>query len=330
MQSLVFDRLSILAEPLRARMLRLLAQEELAVGELARVVQTSQPTASRHLKQLGAQGWVARRKVGTATWYHLDRQGLDGGQKALWTLVNSELSEEARDPRSVVAADDGRLITVLAQREGDAEEMFRRLGSRWDEVRREQFGDGHVVPTLLALLPPGQDIVDLGCGTGAMLERLAPAAGTLTGVDRERAMLDVARTRLDQSLSPDVAARVVLREGLLSALPLADTSADLALSTLVLHHIREPELVFAEVARILRPGGRWVLLDMVAHDRLEFRRTMGHQHAGFAPDDVQRWATDAGLRLERWQTLPLDPSAQGPGLFLAVLTPPCGPPRRNG
>ena len=80
----------------------------------------------------------------------------------------------------------------------------------------------------------------------------------------------------------------------------------------------------------MRPGGRWVLLDMVAHDRLEFRRTMGHQHAGFAPDDVQRWATDAGLRLERWQTLPLDPSAQGPGLFLAVLTPPCGPPRRNG
>lgn len=320
MATALFDGLSLLAEPLRARMLRLLAREELAVGELARVVQTSQPSASRHLKQLGRQDWVLRRKVGTSTWYRMEPARLDAQQQAIWGLVGPALEEEAADPTSVVSADDQRLETVLAQRDGDAAEMFRRLGSRWDEVRREQFGTDYLLPTVLGLLPEDQVVVDLGCGTGGLLATLAPAVHTAIGVDRERAMLQAAEERLAHQLGKHDAARVRLLEGLLSALPLQSASVDCALCMLVLHHVRSPAPVFAEVRRVLRPGGRFVLLDMVAHDREEFRRTMGHQHRGFSEDQLTRWAQEAGLRLSRLTPLPPDPAAQGPGLFVAVLT----------
>jgi ArsR family transcriptional regulator len=286
------------------------------------VVQTSQPSASRHLKQLGRQGWVLRRKVGTSTWYRMEPARLDPQQQAIWALVGAALDEEAPDATSVVAADDRRLDTVLSQRDGDAAEMFRRLGSRWDEVRREQFGTNYLLPTVLGLLPEGQVVVDLGCGTGGLLATLAPAVRTAVGVDRERAMLQAAEERLAHQLSKQDAARVRLVEGLLGALPLETDSVDCALCMLVLHHVRDPAPVFAEVRRVLRSGGRFVLLDMVAHDREEFRRTMGHQHRGFSEEQLTQWARGAGLGVARLTALPPDPAAQGPGLFVAVLTAP--------
>lgn len=307
MTSSLFDRLSQLAEPTRARMLRVLAREELAVGELARVLQTSQPTVSRHLKHLARGRWVAQRKVGTATWVRLARE-LPPEAARLWALVEEELEAEET---SVLAEDLRRLEVVLAQREGDAEAMFRRLGSRWEAVRREQFGEAYLLPALLALLPPGLRVVDLGCGTGELVALLAPWCGAVQGVDREAAMLEVARERTGGL------GNVALHRGLLDALPLPEASVDLATCVLVLHHVRELEPVFAEVARVLVPGGRWVLVDMVAHDRDEFRLSMGHAHAGFAEARLRELALAAGLSCERWQHLPPDPAAQGPSLFVA-------------
>lgn len=309
----LYERLALLSEPLRARMLRVLEQAELSVGELARVLQTSQPTVSRHLKQLHAAGLVHTRKVGTASLVRLDPRELPEGAGALWDLVRAELEAEAVDPRSQLAEDARRLDGVLAQRAGDSEALFRMLGSRWDEVRQELFGAAYVLPALLALLPEGQVIADLGCGTGAMLPLLAPVAGRLLGVDREEAMLAVAAERC--SGLPNVE----LRQGLLDALPLQGGSVDLALCQLVLHHVRELPPVFAEVARVLRPGGRFVLLDMVAHDRDELRATMGHVHPGFDEDTVRGLAVGAGLRLRSFRVLPPDPEAQGPGLFVATM-----------
>lgn len=313
MSSPVFERLSALAEPTRARMLRVLAVHELAVGELARVLQTSQPTVSRHLKQLDAGGWVLRRKVGTATCYRVDAATLEPEAAALWAVVRAPLDEDALDPASLYAEDLRRLDGVLAERSADSEELFRRLGGRWDEVRQELFGEACVLPALLALLPPGLTIVDLGCGTGAMLPLLAPVAARVVGVDREEAMLEVARARVEGLDN------VTLLRGRLDDLPIDSDGVDLAVCALVLHHVRELGPVLAEARRVLRPGGRLVVLDMGEHDREDYRQTMGHQHLGFSREQVGALAAGAGLSLASWRLLPPDPRAHGPGLFVAVL-----------
>ncbi len=311
MTSPLFARLADLAEPIRVRLLRVLAREELAVGELARVLQTSQPTVSRHLKQLDEGGWVSRRKAGTASYFRL-AQG-EPEARALWDVVSTQIEAEAADPASQYAEDLRRLEGVLAARTGDSEELFRRLGGRWDGVRRELFGDGYILPALLALLPPGRVAVDLGCGTGAMLPLLAHSVRQVIGVDREAAMLDVA---LDRARG---FSNIELRRGLLDNLPIESASVDLALCQLVLHHVSTLPPVFAEVARVLAPDGRWIILDMVEHDRSEYRDTMGHQHLGFSEATTRALAADAGLSLAAWRVLPADPAAQGPALFVAVI-----------
>lgn len=308
----------MLSEPIRVRLLRILAREELAVGELARVLQTSQPTVSRHLKLLDGGGWVLRRKVGTATYYRLSVDALDADARRLWEVVAAEIEVEAADPVSLYAEDVRRLEGVLSLRAADSEELFRRLGGRWDDVRHDLFGEGFVLASLAALLPAGLVFADLGCGTGGMLPVLAPGAARVIGVDREVAMLEVAAAR-----TADLP-NVELRRGLLDALPVETGAVDLAVCNLVLHHVRELGPVFGEVARVLRPGGRWVVVDMVEHDREEYATTMGHQHLGFSEGGLAGRAREAGLHLGAWRVLPPDPSAQGPGLFVATLVRPRG------
>ena len=293
-------------------MLRLLSRDELAVGELAKVLQTSQPTVSRHLKHLASGGWVQQRKVGTATWVRAARD-LDPSAARLWELVSQELEADAGDT-SVFAEDLRRLEVILAQRDGDSASLFRRLGSRWESVRREQFGEAYLPPALLALLPEVGRAVDLGCGTGELLGLLSAVCGEVVGIDREAAMLEVAQRRTAEL------SNVRLERALLDALPLPDHSVDLATCLLVLHHVRELAPVAAEVGRVLRPGGRWVVVDMVAHDRDDFRRSMGHAHAGFSEDQLQALAEAGDMRLRRTTILTPDPSAQGPGLFVAAFT----------
>lgn len=309
----LFDRLTALSEPIRVRILRVLAREELAVGEIARVLQTSQPTVSRHLKLLDAGNWVQRRRVGTASWYRLLRDQLEAENQRLWDVVSEEVEEEAEDPASLYAEDLRRLEGVLSQRTGDSEELFRRLGGRWDSVRQELFGEGFTLWLLGAMLPQGQVVADLGCGTGALLPILAESAQLVIGVDREQGMLDVAAER--NAPLPNVS----LRRGLLDALPIEDGLLQLAICGLVLHHVRELGAVAAEVARVLAPGGCWVILDMVEHDREDYRSTMGHQHLGFSEKGLGLLAEGAGMKLRSWRLLPPDPVAQGPGLFVAVV-----------
>lgn len=306
MNGSVYDRLSCLAEPLRVRILRLLEREELAVGELSRVLQSPQPTVSRHLKQLDEGGWVQRRRAGTAAYFRLAELG---EAAPLWAVVRDAIDEE--EP-AAYADDLRRLDRVLASRAGDSEALFRRLGGQWDAVRHDLFGSDFVLPALLSLLPPGLVVADLGCGTGGTLPLLAPVAERVIGVDREEAMLEVAASRAEGL------ANVELRRGQLHALPLADAEIDLALCQLVLHHVADLAPVFAELRRVLRPGGRVVVLDMVEHDREDYRSTMGHQHLGFSRATLQTLARGAGLSLVSYRELPVDPAALGPGLFVGV------------
>jgi ArsR family transcriptional regulator len=187
------------------------------------------------------------------------------------------------------------------------------MGGDWDALRATLFGDLFTSEALLALVSPRLLVADLGCGTGFATELLAPVVGAVIAVDREPAMLDAARQRLG-----DVA-NVEFRKGDLTALPLADGEVEAAVCLLVMVYLDDPAGAVAEMARILEPGGRAVIVDMVRHDRSSYLHTMGQKHLGFACSDVQAWASAAGFAEVRHRLLRPDTSAKGPGLFAAVL-----------
>lgn len=306
----LFEHLSLLSEPTRVRLLRLLEQEELGVGELSSIVQLPQSTVSRHLKALITKGWVERRSEGTSSLVRMVAgAGLGPGGLALWGVVR-----EACDG-AAFAADRERMQSILAQRRVDTRAYFGRVAGSWGQIRSELFGASFTLPTMLALLPPDWVVGDLGCGTAEAAAVLAPAVKGVIAVDNERAMLGSAQRRLDE-LALD---NVELRQGELTALPIADNELDAAVMVLVLHHLPDPAAALREARRTIRGAGPLVVLDMVAHRRTDYRRRMGHQHLGFSPTALAEHARAAGQSVRSLRVLPADPDAQGPPLFVATL-----------
>ncbi|MCZ6834509.1 MAG: metalloregulator ArsR/SmtB family transcription factor [Planctomycetota bacterium] len=300
--------LSTLSDLARLRMLRLLEQQELSVGELARAMQLPQSTVSRHLKNLSDGVWITKRSEGTASLYRMAPDRISREAMELWTLTKQQLGSPP-----ALEEDDARLDEVLAQRRTDSKSFFGRLGSEWDQLRRELFGDQFTLEALLSLLPGDSIVADLGCGTGNAAEFLAPQVMKVVAIDREPAMLEAAKKRLVKLKN------VEFRLGELDALPLEDDSIDITLLLLVLHHIDDPVAVINEVARTLRPGGMALIVDMIAHDRESYRHTMGHVHLGFKESTVKSWVRKAGLRMNRFQRLRPDTRGKGPGLFVATM-----------
>jgi ubiquinone/menaquinone biosynthesis C-methylase UbiE len=304
----VLQRLSTLNDVARLRVMRLLAQHELSVGELGRALQLPQSTVSRHLKLLLEGGWIVKRAAGTASLYCLVADALDDGARALWALVRDQLGTSTTD-----VDDDARLVEVLAERREDSKAFFGRVGGDWDHLRRELFGDHFTAEALLALLDTSWVVADLGCGTGNGADLLAAHVKTVHAIDREPAMLAAARQRLSAH------GNVQYHQAELASLPLADGSVDVVTILLVLHHLPEPIVALREAARVLRDPGAVLIVDMVAHDREAYRHTMGHQHLGFAEKTVRNWAKTAGLRTAHYARLRPAIAAKGPGLFAATL-----------
>ncbi len=298
--------MSSLSDPTRARVLRLLERQELAVAELCEVLQLPQSTVSRHLKVLADDGWAGSRRDGTSRLYRMSEANGSSARR-LWSLLREQLSESG-----TARADDQRLERVLAARRNQSQAFFASTAGRWDKLREEMFGPSFDLRALPALLDEGWTVGDLGCGTGGLAESLSPFVAKVVGVDSSAAMLSAARRRLKG------AANVELHRGEMESLPLPDSSLDAALLVLVLHHLPEPPLALAEVARVLRPGGRVLVVDMQPHEREEYRIEMGHAWLGFAPDALERWLAEAGFERARLRPLPPDPAAKGPPLFAAT------------
>ncbi len=301
------EHLSALSEPLRLRVCRLLEQQELSVGEIARIVQLPQSTISRHLKVLGSSGWLQRRTDGTAALYRLDGEMLPATAQALWQAVRETVTRDVQ-----AAEDDRRLERVLAERRTDSQSFFSRLGGEWDAVRDELFGRAFAGRALLGLLPRHWTVADLGCGTGAATALIAPFVASVIAVDQSETMLEAAQARLAGAAN----VRCVAAD--LEALPLETSSVDAAVCMLVLHHVENPGAVLAEMRRILRPDGTAVVVDMAAHQRQEYRQTMGHRHLGFAEGEMAGLLTAAGFWAGRIVHLPAEAEARGPSLFVAT------------
>jgi len=301
----IFDRLPVISEPTRARLLRVLAHVELGVGELGRVVQLPQSTVSRHLKVLHTDGWVERRKDGTANLFRLS-EDLPVGAEVLWPAV-----QQAAESRWG-AEDDHRLDAVIAARTVDSQTFFGRNAERWEEMRTELFGQGFQLATLASLLPSDWTVLDLGVGTGSIAAELAPVVCRVIGVDREQAMLDAASRRCEAYPN------VELVQASLDDLPLDEDVVDAALCMLVLHHLADVPAVLAEARRVVRPGGKLVILDMMEHDREAYRQTMGHAHLGFSEVGLCEALNEAGFEQGLWRRLPADLGVAGPALFVVV------------
>ena len=300
------DRLSVLGDETRTRILALLERSELTVGELCRVLQIPQPTVSRHLKTLAAEGWVEARADGRNRHYRVATD-LGESSRALWNIVRGEIGESAP-----YATDTERVRSVLDERRLRSSAFFAASAGRWDAVRAELFGSATGLAPLLGLVDSAWVVGDLGVGTGALTASLAPFARRVIGVDRSSEMLDAAEARLAEADNVD------LRIGELEALPIADAALDLAILALVLHYVVEPLAALTEARRVLGNGGRLVLLDMRPHGRgTEYAEQMGHVWAGFSAEQVSAWLTEAGFASTRVAPLPPDPDARGPLLFLA-------------
>jgi ArsR family transcriptional regulator len=303
----LLDSFSALADPTRCRMLLLLDRQELTVTELCAVLQLPQSTVSRHLKTLADAGWVSSRKDGTSRYYALATGRLEAGQPELWALTRTQLTG-----RAGVEQDAHRLAQVLARRGSASREFFAAAAGEWDRLRDELFGGQVLLRALVGLLPSSWTVGDLGCGTGALLPELAPHVHLVVGVDASDEMLAAARHRT--SALPNVE----LRRGALESLPLADAALDAAVMMLVLHHLASPVTVLAEARRVLKPGGRLLVVDMTSHEHEEYRQQMGHVWLGFDVEQVRRLLEQAGFDGVRVDTLPPASEAKGPALFVAT------------
>lgn len=298
----IIERLAELSDAMRLRLLRVVEAEELSVGEVSAVLQLPQSTVSRHLKVLADGGWVARRAAGTASLFRLVMDDLSPERRALWVIVRGRMDE------SVVEVDVRRLRDVVAQRRLDSQAFFGRVSGEWDAVRAELFGASVTAAALMGLLDPSWVVADLGCGTGNAAELLAGHVKRVVCVDQSPEMLAAARRRLAG------VGNVEFVQGELSRLTMADASVDAAVMMLVLHHVEEPGAAIAEAARVLRPGGRLLVVDMGEHQREEYKRTMGHRHLGFSERSLESMFEAAGLSEVRVVRLAGVSEAKGPGL----------------
>jgi ArsR family transcriptional regulator len=302
----ILDHLSALADTTRSRLLLILERRELAVSEICGVMQLPQSTVSRHLKALADSGWVAARGEGTSNVYTMARD-LDASARRLWLLVREQIG-----PTLSAVQDQRRLQTALADRRTKSQEFFSSSAGQWDRVRDELFGDRFHLAAFAAFTNQEWTVGDLGCGTGQVSVALAPFVQRVVAVDGSSAMLQAAKKRLHGVDNVD------LRRGELEALPIDDGRLDAATLMLVLHHIAEPSKALAEVARVLKPGGRLVLVDMLPHDRESYRQQMGHTWLGFDETHTARLLGDAGFESIRIVGLPPDAKAKGPALFIAT------------
>ncbi len=288
------DLFQAVSDPTRLRILALLSRMELSVGELAQLLEQSQPRVSRHVRILADAGIVERRKEGS--WVFLaiaagDRTGLLVDLIAAWT-----------DPASdaVFERDSDRLNAIRADRAEAAQRYFAVHADVWDSIRSLHVAEAEVERAIDRALDSRHfaTLVDVGTGTGRMIELFGPRATEAIGIDRSSEMLRLARVKLESA-----GVRSSLRQGDMYALPLGDGCADCLIIHQVLHYAHAPADAIAEAARVLAPNGTLLVVDFAAHEREELRTQDAHLRLGFADEVMTGWFSAAGLSIDHIEHL---------------------------
>ncbi|MGE5477775.1 MAG: ArsR/SmtB family transcription factor [Bacteroidales bacterium] len=274
------------AEPTRLRLLSLLSQGDLTVSEITHILGQSQPRVSRHLKLMCEAGLLDRFPEGAWVFYRVAARGAGAAlARSLLSLL------PAGDP--VLALDQQRLEAVRAARATKAQDYFTANAERWHEIRGLHVDDAEVERALAATIGGRtiRDLVDMGTGTGRVLEVLSPRIERGIGIDLSREMLAVARANLERASLR----HCMVRQGDITQLPLPAASADMVTIYQVLHYAVDPAAVVAEAARVLQPGGLLVVVDFAPHQLEALRDEHAHRRLGFTDDEVAGWLRAAGL-----------------------------------
>ena len=280
------EALRSIGEPTRLRVLALLSHGELAVGELVEILSMSQPRLSRHLKFLTSAGLVDRLPEGAWVFYRLP---VSGKGRELVDAILPFIADDDPD----FARDRQRLALVKEARANAAEDYFNRQAESWDDVRGHHYPTGEVESALLSAAGAGSFdlMIDLGTGTGRMLSLFAGRYSRAEGVDLSHKMLNVARTNLER----DGVVNAGVRYGDVTAPPFDDGSADLVILHQVLHYLDRPERVLAEASRILKPGGRLLIVDFAPHEQEFLRNNHEHRRLGISDLEISQWSEAADL-----------------------------------
>jgi SAM-dependent methyltransferase len=312
------------AEPTRLRLLALCARAELTVSDLTTILGQSQPRVSRHLKLLCEAGLLDRLREGSWVLYRLS-------QRATASALARLLAGLVPDDDPIVALDRERLDQIKRARAEAAAAYFRANAAHWDTIRSLYVDESEVERALLDLVPAGEtrELLDIGTGTGRMLEILAPRAEHAVGIDASREMLTIARVNLERAGLRNCS----IRQGDMYQLPLPGASFDTVVIHQVLHYAERPAEAIHEASRVLRPGGRLMIVDFAPHTLEFLRADHAHRRLGFADGEILDWCRAAGLEPGRPRHLPGSPltvaiwQARRPPQRAASAAQPDGPER---
>lgn len=283
------DMLRAAGEPTRLRILCLLQEGDLSVGELVEILGQSQPRLSHHLRVLTKAGLVERLPEGAWVFHRLVRSGSAG---RCLDMVLGEI--DAEDPAR--RRDRGRLSAIRAARNAEADAYFSQVADTWDTIRALHYPEGAIEAALKDIVGPApiRHLIDIGTGTGRMLTLFAPQAERAEGVDLSHRMLTIARAKL----AAEGLTHAQVRQGDALALPFEDGIADLVIVHQVLHYIDRPGRVLAEIDRLLMPGGRAIIIDFAPHDHDFLREAHGHRRLGIQDEAMAGWIAETSLTLK--------------------------------
>lgn len=290
-----------LADPTRLRIVLLLQKMELAVGELAQILDQSQPRISRHIRILDEAGLAERRKEGS--WVFL-KPGPAVELEILGRIFRSDTVAKSEQ----AIQDQAQLSLVRKARADMAESYFSAHAEEWDAIRSLHLPEAEVERAMLALLRDAQlgKMLDIGTGTGRMVELFGPSAQSIIAIDKSPEMLRLARAKLLESEAANgsnLVQKTELRQGDFNQLPIADGVMDSVILHQVLHYAQHPEAVLLEVSRVLKVTGMVLIADFSAHDREDLRTEHAHARLGFSDDSMKRWLTASKLDLVQTRTL---------------------------
>ena len=282
------------AEATRLRILAALERGELTVSELTQVLDQSQPRVSRHLKLLCDSGLLERYQEGAWVFHRIsDREGVREIARGLIAMIDPEDPELERDRK--------KLDQIRAEKARMAAEYFSQHAEEWDTLRARMVSDEAIEQRLIEIVSERQTglFLDLGTGTGRILEILAPLVGKGIGFDLSREMLGVARSNLENA----GVTNCTVRRSDIHSIPLNDRCADLISIHQVLHYCDYPDQIIAECSRLLAPGGLLLIVDFLPHDLEFLREQHAHQRLGFASESIRQWCERSGLGRVKMESL---------------------------